>query len=142
MVTNVNVLKVAYLLMGGKHLYRIRVLEELLAELVGMDCDFIETMNDPTTPKVALVSTNYSANPMRYFFLSTFSRLSNVFSPPLLLPPFHFSLFFYLDQLYSVIMLVEILLHSMKTLNCFLHVKYIKDSLLLLLPPFFLRLTK
>lgn len=65
MVTNNNLLKIAYLLMGGKHLYRIHVLEDLLCELIDMDCDFIETLNDPTIPKVALVSTNYSANPMR-----------------------------------------------------------------------------
>lgn len=74
MVTNTNVLKVAYLLMGGKHLYRISILENILATLIDMDCDFIETINDSCTPKIALVSTNYSANPMRPTLFCNYTR--------------------------------------------------------------------
>lgn len=67
-VQKLGLLRYAYLLFGAKTFYNINDLEQVLKDQLGDELDFIDTMKDSDTPKVAVLATNYSATMTKQIF--------------------------------------------------------------------------
>jgi calcium-independent phospholipase A2-gamma len=63
-----GLLRYAYLLFGAKTFYNISDLEVVIKEQLGGELDFIDTMRDSDSPKVAVLATNYSAQMSKQLF--------------------------------------------------------------------------